>query len=153
MICDIKGAEKAWIRDIQGNLKLEKGFDQLKGMLNVIEVEGILRFEGRLGNLNLPYEANKPCSLPNDSLFTNLVAQECHQRVMHGGVNATLAEVRRQFWIPKGRQVVKKMLKQCGICTRDRVTPLGAPVTGQLPRGRVTSSSRLFRSYTIVRRE
>ena len=46
MICDIKGAEKAWIRDIQGNLKLEKGFDQLKVMLNVIEAEGILRCEG-----------------------------------------------------------------------------------------------------------
>ena len=51
MICDIKGAEKAWIRDIQGNLKLEKGFYQVKGVLNVIEVEGILRCEGRLGKL------------------------------------------------------------------------------------------------------
>ena len=59
MICDIRGAEKAWIRDIQGNLNLEKGFDQLKGLLNVIEVEGILRCEGRLGNMNLPYEAKK----------------------------------------------------------------------------------------------
>ena len=97
MIYDIKGAEKAWIRDIQGNLKLEEGFDQLKGMMNVIEVEGILRCEGRLGNMNLPYGAKKPCLLPKDSLFTNLVVQECHQRVMHGGVNATLSEVRRQF--------------------------------------------------------
>ena len=97
MTCDIKGAEKAWIRDIQGNLKLEKGFDQLKGMLNVIEVEGILRCEGRLGNMNLPYEAKKTCLLPRDSLLTNLVVQECHQRVLHGGVNITLAEVRRQF--------------------------------------------------------
>ena len=137
MICDIKEAENSWIRDIQGNLKLEKGFHQLKGMLNVIEVEGILRCEGRLGSMNLPYEAKKPCLLPKDSLFTNLVVRKCHQRVMHGGVNAALAEVRRQFWIPKGRQVVKKTRKQCGICTRDRDTPLGAPVTGQLPRERV----------------
>ena len=36
MVCDIKGAEMAWIRDVQGTLRLEKGFDQLKGMLNVI---------------------------------------------------------------------------------------------------------------------
>ena len=147
MICDIKGAEKAWIRDIQGNLKLEKGFYQVKGVLNVIEVEGILRCEGRLGNINLPYEAKKPCLLPKDSLFKNLVAQECHQRVIHGGVNATLAEVRSQFWIPKGRQVVKKMPKQCGICIRDRATPLGAPATGQLPRERVTPS----RAFDSVR--
>ena len=82
------------------------------------------------------------------AFFTNLVVQDCHQRVMHGGVNATLAEVRRQFWIPKGRQVVKKMLKQCGICTRDRATPLGAPATGQLPRERVTPS-RAFDSVRV----
>ena len=55
--------------------------------------------------MNLPHEAKKPCLLPKDSLFTNFVVQECHQRVLHGGVNATLAEVRRQFWIPNGRQV------------------------------------------------
>ena len=67
------------------------------------------------------------------SPFTSLAVQECHQRVMHGDVNATLAEVRRQFWIRKGRQVVKKILKQCDICTRDRAIPLGALVTGQLP--------------------
>ena len=74
--------------------------------------------------MNLSYEAKTPCLLPKDSLFTNLVVQECHQRVMHGGVNVTLPEVRSQFWIAKGRQVVKKMLKQCGICTRDRATLL-----------------------------
>ena len=65
--------------------------------------------------MNLPYEAKKPCLLPKDSPFTSLVVQECHPRVMHGGINATLAEVRKQFWLPKGRQVVKKILKQCGI--------------------------------------
>ena len=54
----------------------------------------------------------------------------------------------RQFWIPKGRQVVKEMLKQCGICTRDRATHFGAPVTGQLPPERVTPS-RAFGSVGL----
>ena len=137
MVCDIKGAEKAWIRDVQGKLRLEKVFEQLKVMLIVVEVEGILRCEGRLGNMNLPYETKKPCLLPKDSPFTSLIVQECHQRIMHSGVIATLAEVRRQVWIPKGRQLVKKILKQCGICTRDRATLLGAPITGQLPQERL----------------
>ena len=101
-----------------------------------------------LGNTNLPYEAKKPCLLPKDSLFTNFVVQECHQSVMHSGENATLAEVRRQFWIPKDKQTVNKILKQCGICTRDRATPLGAPVTGQLPRKRV-APSRAFDSVGV----
>ena len=41
---------------------------------------------------------------------------------------------------------MKKVLKQCHIYTRDRATPLGAPVTGQLPQGRVTPS----RSFDLV---
>ena len=40
------------------------------------------------------------------------------------------------------------MLKQCGICTRDRATPLGAPVTSQLPQERVTLS-RAFDSVGV----
>ena len=48
MVCDIKEAEKAWIRVVQGKLRLEKGFELLKGMLNVVEVEGILRYEVRV---------------------------------------------------------------------------------------------------------
>ena len=54
IVCGIKGAGKAWIRDVQGKLRLEKDFEQLKGMLNIVEVEGILRCEGRLGNMNFP---------------------------------------------------------------------------------------------------
>ena len=119
MNCDIKEAEKTWIRDVHGKLRLEKCFEQLKGMLNVTEVEGILRCEGRLENMNLPYEAKKPCLLPKDCPLIRLVLQDCNQRITQGSVNATLAEVRRQFWIPKGRQVVKKILKKCDICTRD----------------------------------
>ena len=98
--------------------------------------------------MNLPYEAKKPCFLRKDSPFTSLVVQECHPRVMHGGINAILPEVRRQFWLPKGRQVVKKILKQCGIRTRGRATHLGAPVTDQLLQERVTPS-RAFDSVRV----
>ena len=94
-----------------------RAVEQLERMLNVVEVEGILRREDGLRNMNLPYEAKKPYLLPNDSLSTRFVVQECHERVIHGGVNAALTKVKRQFCISKGRQVVKKILKQCGICT------------------------------------
>ena len=41
---------------------------------------------------------------------------------------------------------MKKILKQCGICTEDRATPLGAPVTSQLPQKRVAPS----RTFDLV---
>ena len=40
IVCDTNEAEKAWIliNDVQGKLRLEKGFEQLKGMLKIVEV-------------------------------------------------------------------------------------------------------------------
>ena len=56
---------------------------------------------------------------------------------MHGGVRATLAEVRSKYWIPKGRQCVKKILSKCTICKRHEGQAYSAPQTAALPDFRV----------------
>ena len=54
-----------------------------------------------------------PAILPKDHDFTKLAVMDYHRVVLHGGVNDTLAEVRENFWIVKGRQFVKKIIKDC----------------------------------------
>lgn len=56
---------------------------------------------------------------------------------MHGGVRATLAEVRSKYWIPKGRQCVRKILSKCAICKRHEGQAYSAPQTAALPDFRV----------------
>ncbi|GFW96299.1 integrase catalytic domain-containing protein [Trichonephila clavipes] len=43
---------------------------------------------------------------------------------MHGGTASTLAKVRSNYWIPKARQLVKKVIKNCFICRKYLAKPI-----------------------------
>ena len=75
--------------------------------------------------------------IPKDHHLTFLEIQKCHMKVHHYGVKSTLAELRTKFWVPKGRQVVKKILSQCVTCTKWESTAFTQPATASLPDFRV----------------
>lgn len=75
--------------------------------------------------------------LPREHRLTRLVIQECHQIVHHCGVRATLAELRSRYWVPKGRQVVKKIVGECVVCKKLVGKPYKTPPTAALPDFRV----------------
>ena len=52
---------------------------------------------------------------------------------MHSGVKAILTELRSQFWILKGRNVVKTILRRCTVCRRFEGNPYCAPPPPPLP--------------------
>lgn len=56
--------------------------------------------------------------LPNDSHLTKLVILDIHIRMCHSGVAATLTELRMNYWITKGRRVVRSAIRLCLICRR-----------------------------------
>lgn len=76
----------------------------------------MLRCKGRIHNCSLPYSAKCPILLPRKHHFTNLVIRQSHENVNHDGVGETLAEIRDQFWIIKGRQAVKDLFSKCVTC-------------------------------------
>ena len=88
--------------------------------------------EGRLVNSDLESETRRPVILPRQHRFTRLVIEECHQRVHHSGVRATLAELRSRYWVPRGRQVVKRILSECVTCRRFTGKPYSTPPTAAL---------------------
>ncbi|GFX66475.1 integrase catalytic domain-containing protein [Trichonephila clavipes] len=51
---------------------------------------------------------------------------------MHGGTASTLAQVRSNYWVPKGRQLVKKVIKKYFICSKYLVKPTDQ-LTSPLP--------------------
>ncbi|XP_067025655.1 uncharacterized protein [Acropora muricata] len=97
----------------------------------------VLRCEGRLLNSDLEIDAGKPVILPTKHPFTRLIIEECHQRVLHSGVRATLAELRSRFWVPRGKQIVKRILGECVTCRKLTGRPYSAPPTAVLPDFRV----------------
>ena len=134
---ELKGAENEWLKSVQVELKQQDNFKQLVGELGIREHKEILRCEGRLLNSDLDSEARKPVILPRQHRFTRLVVEECHQRVHHSGIRSTLAELRSRFWVPRGRQLVKRILGECVTCRKLIGKPFSAPPTAVLPGFRV----------------
>ena len=71
-----------------------------------------------------------------------------HSKTLHGGVNYTMAEVRERFWIPKLRQLTKRVIDKCYECKRFRAVSCPAPAVGDPPLER-KSGSRQFQVIGI----
>ena len=61
-----------------------------------------------------------------------------HEKVQHSGTADTLSTVRERFWILRGRQLVKKIIKNCVICNRVEGMPYATVSPPDLPSFRVS---------------
>ena len=52
------------------------------------------------------------------SYFTELFVRHFHEQVLHTGVETTLNYLRNRFWVVKGRQTIKFILRKCVVCIR-----------------------------------
>ena len=59
-------------------------------------------------------------------------------RVKHCGINATLTAVRERFWILRGRETVKQILRHCVVCCRYDAVPCKPSKFAALPSNRVS---------------
>ena len=99
----------------------------------------LLRVGGRLSHSLLEEDAKHPLILPADCHFTTLIIRDAHQRTHHGGIQLTLATLRRQYWIVKGRSAVKKVIRACLACSR-HAARVPTQLMGELPKARVRHS-------------
>ena len=102
---------------------------------------GVLRCGGRLKNSSLPHDTMHPMILPPEHHVTKLIIDKAHLEVY---AQETLVQLRAKFWISKGRQVVKKQLKNCNVCRKLQGIAYGAPSLSQLPKHRV-EGNRAFK--------
>ena len=84
--------------------------------------------------------------LPADCHFTTLLIRDAHQRTLHGGVQLTLATLRHQYWIVKGRSAVKKVIRACLACSR-HAARMPTQLMVELPKARCAP---LHRSNVLV---
>ncbi|GFR27320.1 integrase catalytic domain-containing protein [Trichonephila clavata] len=59
--------------------------------------------------------------------------------MLHSGVADTLIQVREKYWIPKGRQIIKSIIRKCFVCKKFNSRP-GMQTTAPLPRVRIEQS-------------
>ena len=102
-----------------------------------VDEKGLLWCGGWIHNAPLSELARFPYLPPSNHHLTTLIVNNMHVVLSHAGVGATLTALRQSFWIPSGRQCVKKLLRRCTVCRRHGGRPYTAPETTPLPKVRV----------------
>ena len=65
----------------------------------------------KVRNSDFDIVSKYPIILPKEHKLADLIVLDCHEKVHHFKVRATMAKLRPRFWITRGRQFVKKILK------------------------------------------
>ena len=115
--------KELWVKSIQQQAfsnkyeslvhnKKDVSFKQLNLFL---DDPGIIRCKGRFGMASVPSYVNDPIStlIIRDHLY-------CRQ---HNGIRDTLNSVKGTYWIIRGQEVVKRVIRKCVVCLRTEVRP------------------------------
>ena len=70
--------------------------------------------------------------------FVYLLIEHVHKKTLHSGVRDTLTTLREQYWVLKGRQEVRRVVKSCIICKRVEGSPYAVACSPDLPDFRVS---------------
>lgn len=130
-----------WLTDEQSKLEKQINFEKLKTSMHLFkDTDGMVRLRGRFNNSLMQYEEKFPILLRLESWITKLIVRQAHENVLHHGVETTLANIRRKYWIIKGRKVVRDILRKCVTCIKFDGTTFKSPKSPDLPDFRLLNS-------------
>ena len=148
-------AESLWIKEEQ-EIHFSKELDYIKNSKTVtktkkneagnlvkqwslfLDEQGILRCRGRFQYAEMDYDTKYPILLPKESCLTTLIIADRHIYLNHAGTKQTFVQVRREFWIPSARRLIKDLITRCIPCRRFKAKPYQPPPTGSLPELRLS---------------
>ena len=143
----LREAELIWLKSIQRHAfpaeykkLLSSKYVVYNSQLILFLDNGIIRCRGRINNADLLANAKNPVLLPEKHQFSRLLIQEKHQLVHHNGVRDTLAATRQDYWILKGRKIVKNVIRHCVVCRRYEGKSYSTPLIPDLPIERVSTN-------------
>ena len=88
--------------------------------------DGLLRARTRLTQgPHFTYAEKNPLIIAGESRFAALLIHDAHRANAHFGVSTVMNMLRRRFWITRGRQVIKNLLRKCAICRKRRAAAAG----------------------------
>ncbi|GFW03614.1 integrase catalytic domain-containing protein [Trichonephila clavipes] len=81
---------------------------------------GIICVVGRLKNSILPESQKHPILLPKIDHVVNLIISDYHLKLLHDGPQLLQASLREKFWILSARDAVRRVVRRCIPCFRNR---------------------------------
>ena len=113
-----------------------KGTSKLCSLHPFIDTDGLLRVGGRIQNSDLTYNAKHPIILPADHQFCKLLVNDFHIKHLHAGLSLLATIINQNYWIIKGKKLMKRCINKCVTCHRYR-TLSNEQLMGSLPPQRV----------------
>ena len=93
------------------------------------------------GYSELPYDAKHTILyIPRDTKLAEFIVAEAHDNTFHQKEKSTLVEVRSNYWIPRGRKLVRRVVKKCHLCKRLEGAPFSLPKAPNQPKYRIEIS-------------
>jgi len=146
-VSELERATQCLIRNVQATafaqelkcLQLNKALSKDSKLLSLdpfLDQTGLIRVGGRLRNANLSYSSKHQLVLPSKHLFTNLLIERKHVRLLHAGVQMTLTSIRQKFWPLNGRRTIRQIIRKCIRCFKTSPEAI-QPIMGNLPKQRV----------------
>lgn len=147
---ELADAERYWILEAQNQVfrkerdELRAGKDihrgsRIRDLKPFLDEHGLICLGGRLQHSDMSFSERHPYILPSDHRLSEMWIRQCHDQVMHSGTRDTLMQLRDKYWIPRARQITKKIIAACTTCKRFRVKAM-QQTTAPLPRDRVEES-------------
>lgn len=102
--------------------------------LNVfLDKHNIIRVGGRLENsLQLTYDKKHTVLINSNHYYTYILFRHEHLNLMHAGPQLLLANIRDRWWPLGGRNLARKVVRECVKCRRNTGKTL-QPIMGSLP--------------------
>ena len=82
--------------------------------------------------------------MPSGCQLSKLLVKYYHLKTLHGGIRLTLSSLRQEFWLIKGRYLVKQYIHKCHSCLIYGNTRYNEKM-GILPSVRVEKPDKPFR--------
>ncbi|XP_028042657.1 uncharacterized protein LOC114252372, partial [Bombyx mandarina] len=111
--------------------------------LSVTYADGILKINGRIGNIEGADVITSPLVLDGSRRETRLMIDFIHRKMHHAGTEATIAECRQSYWVLRLRPVTRSVIHNCLPCRIRKDTP-PRPATGDHPPSRLAHHRRPF---------
>lgn len=128
--------------DLLKNGQLHKK-SKLLNLNAFLDKNKILRVGGRIEFSNYSYDKRHPIILSNKHRLTYLILHREHNRLGHCGAQQLLASVREHYWPIQGRNLSKKIIRECLICFRNKPKVV-EQLMGNLPKSRITPCPPFF---------
>ena len=131
---ELEEAKLLWLRVNHLDIKFNNNFKNLENSLRLsLDDNGLYRSTGSLSQGKaLAFSTKKPILLNRNHELTPLIVLDAHKTIKHSGERHTLTEVRYQYWIPRSKSFIKKILNKCVTCKKLNSRPYNYPISPDL---------------------